>query len=616
MATALTLPMSIAAGIEIATGGRPESEQTAVRPKGLGEAQSAEWTHATAASSSSSSVPGAESFRSSWQSVLASLGAGLGGHGNEETGADGISTSIESALARAGRTAPSRTSTLLSGAELPWQPGRGAQGEPVTRGAMLAKAGSQTEVSALQAASGAAQHTAVATPTGKSQANVKPAKSEFRAHQPNSEKSAKLEIVSGGTADLPVPPTGGSIPQTDLSAGLPTRLTRETAHPPPSQTEGPGSAAGRKSAAGNQAADAAGAAPKRGIASSDPDTATTAAGPSALTDRALDETEAFNPEGAPSSTSSDAGSSAGRIRSQAEEPIHALTQSHAPVQAEPGGSGLEAVAASSTAEGTDPGSTMTAALQSSSSPAFSSIGGRPDLGHGMRASGPSALRPGSAEPGQHGNRPEGGQPAAAVLDASALARDPAGDRMPVTAAGDMVRGSADSSAGPSARETFTALDAETASGAPAWTHAGARGAEAGFQDPALGWIGVRANMSGAGIRAALVPGSADAAEALGGHLAGLNTYLAEQHTPVETLTLAAPEDHSAAPTMDQSGNQGMYQGAGQHAGQGTPSDTQTRTHSSMPAIAAASPHASAAAAGPEIASMTARPGGVHISVMA
>jgi hypothetical protein len=94
------------------------------------------------------------------------------------------------------------------------------------------------------------------------------------------------------------------------------------------------------------------------------------------------------------------------------------------------------------------------------------------------------------------------------------------------------------------RDTFAALDAAAAPVAPTWTHAGTHRAEAGFQDPAIGWVGVRADLSGAGIHATLVPGSTNAAEALGGHLAGLNSYLTEHHSPVANVTLAHPEDRS------------------------------------------------------------------------
>jgi len=76
-------------------------------------------------------------------------------------------------------------------------------------------------------------------------------------------------------------------------------------------------------------------------------------------------------------------------------------------------------------------------------------------------------------------------------------------------------------------------------------------------------------MGAGGVHASLVPGSADAAQALGGHLAGLNSFLAEQHTPVETLTLAAPEGRWAGPLGDQGTSQGMNQGLDQEAGQNT-----------------------------------------------
>jgi hypothetical protein len=176
---------------------------------------------------------------------------------------------------------------------------------------------------------------------------------------------------------------------------------------------------------------------------------------------------------------------------------------------------------------------------------------------------------------------------------------------------------AGTAAGAGSSETFAALDAETATGTPTWIHAGAQRAEAGFQDPALGWIGVRADGSGGGVHAALVPGSADAAQALGGHLAGLNAYLAEQHTPVESLTLVAPESRSAEAGMDQSASQGMYQGAGQNSGQGGYAEPQSNTPASSPAnTAAVLQEISVPAGGLDATGHAATPGGVHISVMA
>jgi hypothetical protein len=120
------------------------------------------------------------------------------------------------------------------------------------------------------------------------------------------------------------------------------------------------------------------------------------------------------------------------------------------------------------------------------------------------------------------------------------------------------------------RDTFAALDSAAAPSAPTWTHAGAHRAEAGYQDPDIGWVGVRADSSGGGIHASLVPGSTVAADTLGGHLAGLNSYLAEHHSPVANVTLAHPEDHggglgpmNSSPGDNAGGNGASEQGTGE-----------------------------------------------------
>jgi len=109
----------------------------------------------------------------------------------------------------------------------------------------------------------------------------------------------------------------------------------------------------------------------------------------------------------------------------------------------------------------------------------------------------------------------------------------------------------------SGRDTFAALDAETASPPTTWIQAGSRRAEAGYQDPALGWVGVRAQSDGSGVHAAVVPGSAEAAGALNGHLTGLNAFMVEHHGHGSTVTLAAPESAHA---------EGMQYGSGQQQG--------------------------------------------------
>jgi hypothetical protein len=104
-------------------------------------------------------------------------------------------------------------------------------------------------------------------------------------------------------------------------------------------------------------------------------------------------------------------------------------------------------------------------------------------------------------------------------------------------------------------------------------------AEAGYQDPALGWVSVRADLSGGVVHAQLVPGSADAAQALGSHLTGLNAYLDEHHTPVETLTLTAPEGGWSGLGSGQGTGEGMQQGAGQQTAQGADASTQSGQYS-------------------------------------
>jgi hypothetical protein len=101
------------------------------------------------------------------------------------------------------------------------------------------------------------------------------------------------------------------------------------------------------------------------------------------------------------------------------------------------------------------------------------------------------------------------------------------------------------SAAATTRDTFSALDAGTSPGTPAWTHAGSQHAEAGFRDPALGWVSVRADLNGGGIHATLVPSSAEAAQALNGHLAGLSTHLVEQQGAEGNPQRNAPEEAQA-----------------------------------------------------------------------
>jgi hypothetical protein len=96
-------------------------------------------------------------------------------------------------------------------------------------------------------------------------------------------------------------------------------------------------------------------------------------------------------------------------------------------------------------------------------------------------------------------------------------------------------------AGGGESDPFLALDAERTPPST-WIHAGTHHAEAGYLDPALGWVGVRADAAAGGVHAALVPASGEAAQLLGGHLPALNSYLAEHHGSTATVTMMAPHD--------------------------------------------------------------------------
>ena len=335
----------------------------------------------------------------------------------------------------------------------------------------------------------------------------------------------------------------------------------------------------------------------------------------------LDPKDSTPSSGTESWTAGEAAPPSGRMRPQVEESLELLTRPPHQIQPQPGSQGLEAAATANAGDWMDRPSAPAnaAASQPTQLSAIPPLVRKIGLGTGGGA--PAGLHtasgPGMVDPVAHGREQLEGQLAGRAADSYAVARDLAGATAATNTVGGAAGGSASALARPAAGETFAALDAETATGAPTWIHAGAQRAEAGFHDPALGWVGVRADLGGGGIHASLVPDSADSAQALGGHMAGLNAYLAEQHTPVEVLTVAAPENHSAASGLDQTGSQQMHQGAGQDGGQGEPSRQLSDSQRSSPAVTAAASLEDAVPAGrPDSSDQLARTGGNHISVMA
>jgi hypothetical protein len=192
-------------------------------------------------------------------------------------------------------------------------------------------------------------------------------------------------------------------------------------------------------------------------------------------------------------------------------------------------------------------------------------------------------------------------------------RTPAAAQLSSAPASDRAQTSTATSAASSAQDTFSALDRGTSLGTPTWTHAGGQHAEAGFSDPALGWVGVRADLSASGIHATLVPDSAEAAQALNGHLAGLSSHLVEQQAPVVSLSMASPGDN------------GVESGTGQHMQQGAEGSPQGResagsqagSHGSTPQSLSTSDLTAPAQSGVlDTLAYTGELRGTHVSVMA
>jgi len=284
--------------------------------------------------------------------------------------------------------------------------------------------------------------------------------------------------------------------------------------------------------------------------------------------------------------------------------------------------GVNVVAAAMPGDGLNPMPVAVSAIQSGQLSALPSVLDKPGSAGGGTA---SALNPSRTARGA-GNfdsvqqmRPliEG----QSAVDASAMTRASANAGGVMSPVGVLAGASSVAATGPDSREAFATLDAADAPGATTWIHAGAQRAEAGYQDPTLGWVGVRADLSGGGVHAQLVPGSADAAQVLGSHLAGLNAYLAEHHTPVETLTLTAPEGGRSGLDSGQGMGEGMQQGTGpqtqQEPAQGVDASSPSGPDSdSLTQSSAASAELPAIFGDMGGSTQAAGLGGYHISVMA
>lgn len=193
----------------------------------------------------------------------------------------------------------------------------------------------------------------------------------------------------------------------------------------------------------------------------------------------------------------------------------------------------------------------------------------------------------------HGSVSIKGQNGAEPQDGSnpGLARELAGGRENAGAPNGTREGLQGTASGTGAHDTFAEMDGGTSGAPTTWIHAGAHRAEAGFQDPTLGWVGVRADVGADGIHASLVPGTANAAEVLGGQLAGLNAHLAAQHTAVDTVTLASPEGREAGGAMGHAGNQSAGHGSKDGSAPGEQASTGRQSNASAASVTEARPTA-------------------------
>jgi hypothetical protein len=626
--------MTVVAGFEIEAGGRSEPGQSQAPAWLSGKAQKAAGPLAAAADSSSPNIAAAESFRSRWQSLVASLGSTAGGPGAGEAESGKINTR--------GQAAPEEGTGKSAGPTLPATAAPSQQSKPGATEASgsasgtirQASAATQAGVPAMRATTALLRQAAADAPDqagnsfrltsasrADSSASARPTHStnSFKREAASAEAAPGEVAVAAMNLPLAMPAPATVIPVPEM-AGAKSQSSSEGSVTTPS-----GALAEELTAPSATLSNSAAVAPLRNRI---PGTAATA-GRSAPASRAsldgtgqsgplqgeeLEATDTFASGAAKAWSAGEEISSSGRMQNRVEEPLQTPYASRNGLQAPPSASQSgEVVAAPGSADRWDQGAGAVAAASDSSTAVLSSPEGF-GLAAGrqaaLQAAGRSSREAGKVEPISH----DASLPAAGpAMEAST----PAGVHGTMNANGGNLQSPSGGAAGSSPAETFAALDRDTGVGTPGWIHAGAQQAEAGFQDPALGWVGVRADMSAGGVHAALVPGSPEAAQALGGHMAGLNAYLAEQHTPVERLTLAAPEGRNADPGADQGASQSMHQGAGQNAGQGRSPESQPNTLVNAQPIPAQVSHQRAAQSGAlDTTVQSARSVGTHISVMA
>ena len=576
--------MTVAAAIEIGTGKTltPGLDKTQGAARGAGQA-------AANQALSQPNAAGAESFRSGLQSLLASLGSGMEGLSETEAETNQGAASAEQTLSDAAEKFPVSTSTPEAGAGLRVR-------QEAEKGTGLASAGLKvSEADARTEASAALSTTEVKT-TSAGSANEKktPANRESESTSSSrlihSAKAAVAGVIAAASLPEVIPVATASLSQPVPVAAVASPIAQSThaetsvdpAIDSPSkfasissglyssnldtvkEAGGTANATVRKSAEGFEESGKQGAAlPVRNSSGS--------------SGNVFDETDASAASESVTlliAKRTDGGSSLETpATSQSLTPTQIPAPGQSEIPAQPGNLEVNVlpVAMDSNGLNASPTPANAAASRTESKPGTASEKkfSASDLQQSRRGTGNFASA-------QHGNPMVQGESSGAAADASATARAGAGAGGAASAIGDLTARASSATTGPDSREAFATIDAGGGTGKPTWIQAGAQRAEAGFQDPSLGWVGVRADTSGGGIHAELVPGSADAAQTLGSHMAGLNAYLAEHHTAVQTLTLTSPESGSSGLGGGAGTGGGTQQGPGHEASQGATQGTDSR----------------------------------------
>src|ERR1035437_5571769 len=201
--------MTVRAGIEIVACGSPPPGPGKV----LGVAQGAERAGAAAGNLLSPTIPGGESFRSGWQSLLASLGSVV--EGLSEEGGGAVDAALPAAQPAPGEAAGKGSVTApdrLAGAGMRLSQGaEKGSGQP---GAVekLSPAGVRDGAFAHRPAAGAVLHASTKTEERKPTAELL-AESAIGRSPAHSGKVARPEAAPVGKLPGPVPATIASIPQ-------------------------------------------------------------------------------------------------------------------------------------------------------------------------------------------------------------------------------------------------------------------------------------------------------------------------------------------------------------------------------------------------------------------